>query len=154
MMKKNVICAVDVNDFDQDVIDLAATFARQFGVGLDLVHATLFPDPNNAAWPAYLGSPNALIEDNRRLRKINTKVDGVAVKHHHLSGFPVEKILDFVEKQDPPLLVLGTHARRGLARILGSVASKIMRHANCPVMVLRQQQNSQDFADLKQETTQ
>ena len=152
-MKKNVICAVDVNDYDQDVIDLAATFARQFGVDLDLVHTTLFPDPNNAAWPAYLGSPNVLIEDNHRLRKIRTNVPDVAVNHHHLSGFPVEKILDFVEKQDPPLLVLGTHARRGVARIFGSVASKILRHASCPVMVLRQRQNSQDFADVKQEST-
>lgn len=151
-MNKNVICAVDVNDYDQDVIDLAATFAKQFGVDLDLVHTTLFPDPNNAAWPAYLGSPNVLIEDNHRLRKLSTKVLGVTVNHHHLSGFPVDKILEFVNKQNPPLLVLGTHARSGIARIFGSVASRILRHANCPVMVLRQRQNSQDFSDVKQES--
>ena len=151
-MNKNVICAVDVNDYDQDVIDLAATFARRFGVDLDLVHVTLFPDPSNAAWPAYLGSPNVLIEDNRRLRKIGTNVSDVAVHHHHLSGFPIEKILELVEQQDPPLLVLGTHARRGIARVLGSVATKILRKAGCPVMVLRQQQNSQEFENVKQES--
>ena len=151
-MNKNVICALDVNDYDQDVVDLAATFARRLGVELDLVHITLFPDPSNAAWPAYLGSPNAMIEDNRRLRKIGTNVSEVAVHHHHLSGFPVEKILEFVEHQDPPLLVLGTHARRGIARVFGSVATKIMRKASCPVLVFRQRQNSQEFENVKQES--
>ena len=150
-MNNNVICAIDVNDYDQDVVDLAATFARQFKVGLDLVHVTIFPDPSNAAWPAYLGSSHVLIEEHRRLQKIGTNLDNVAVHHQHLSGFPAEKILELVRKADPPLLVLGTHARRGLSRMFGSVAGKIMRTAQCPVMVLRQRQNSQDFADLKRE---
>jgi nucleotide-binding universal stress UspA family protein len=149
-MKKNgIICAIDVNDFDQDVIDLAATFAKQFKVDLDILHITLFPDPANAAWPAYLGSPNALIQDNRRLRKIKTNIAGVNVIRHHLSGHPPEKILAFVDRNEPQLLVLGTHGRTGLARIFGSIASKILRNANCPVMVLRQRQNSQDIVDLE-----
>lgn len=149
-MKKNgVICAIDVNDFDQDVIDLAAEFAGQFGVVLDLLHVTLFPDPANAAWPAYLGSPNEIIRDNRRLREIGTVVEGVEVRHHHLSGLPVEKILEFAERNEPRLLVLGTHGRQGIQRIFGSVASKVLRMADCPVMVLRQRQNSQEFVDTQ-----
>lgn len=152
-MKKNgVICAIDVNDYDQNVVDLAATFAKQFGVDLNLVHVTLFPDPSNAAWPAYLGSPNVLIQDNRRLRKVTTNVGDVKVHHHHLSGIPKEKILGFVERNEPRLLVLGTHGRTGMARLFGSVASIVLRNANCPVMILRQRQNSQDFVDQKQET--
>jgi len=149
-MKENgVICAIDVNDYDQDVIDLAAEFAKQFDVDLDLLHVSLFPDPNNAAWPAYLGSPNAIIEDNRRLRKVKCNVEGVEVHPHHLSGIPTEKLLEFVNRNKPRLLVMGTHGRSGLKRIFGSVASKVLRHANCPVMVLRQKQNSQQLADLQ-----
>lgn len=151
MNKTGVICAIDVNDYDQDVIDLAATFARQFGVDLDLVSVTLFPDPTNAAWPAYVGSPATLIQNDLRLRKVTTNIVGVEVHHHHLSGIPTEKILEFIEKREPRLLVLGTHSRKGISRLFGSIATKILRHAKCPVMVLRQGQNSQDFADLKTE---
>ena len=151
MNSNGVICAIDVNDYDQDVVDLAASFAKQFGVELNLVHVTLFPDPTNAAWPAFLGSPDTLIEDNRRLREIQTGVSGVGLIYHHLSGTPSKQILEFIDRNPPRLLVLGTHGRRGLARLLGSAASNILRHATCPVMVLRQRQNSQDFSEVKPE---
>jgi universal stress protein A len=139
MKKKGVICAIDVNDYDPDVLDLAADFAKRFGVDLNLIHVTLFPDPTKAAWPAYVGSPNELIKDNQTLRKISNSVKDAEVHFHHLSGNPSEQILNFVRDNEPQLLVLGTHGRRGLGRIIGSVALKVLRHANCPVMVLRQQ---------------
>lgn len=148
-MKENgILCAIDVNDFDQDVVDLAATFAKLFDVDLDLLHVSLFPDPSNAAWPAYLGSPEAIIADHRRLRAIKTDVEDVDVHYHHISGLPTEQILKFAAQRPPRMLILGTHGRQGLSRILGSVASRVVRHAECPVMVLRQRQNSQQFADL------
>ncbi len=143
-----IMCAIDVNDFDQEVIDVAAFFAKQLGAKLDLVHVTLMPDPARAAWPAYFGSPESLIEDNRRLREIGTSVQGVEINHHHLSGFPSEKLLDFVESQRPGLLVMGTHGRRGVSRmLLGSVASKVMREARCPVIVMRQRRQEGDQPD-------
>lgn len=141
MSQSRVVCAIDANDFDQQVVDLGAEFAQMFGVELDLVHVTLFPDPTNAAWPAYLGSPDALIEDHRLFRKIATRFPNVVLHYHHLSGTPSKQILEFVDRNQPQLLVLGTHGRRGLARLLGSTASHVMRHASCPVIVLRQGQN-------------
>lgn len=149
MNENGVICAIDVNNFDQDVVDWAAKFAKLFEVDLELLHVTLFPDPSNAAWPGYLGSPNTIIQDNHRLRAITTNETGVAIRHNHLSGLPAEKILEFVERHQPRLLVMGTQGRHGLARILGSVASAVLRRASCPVMIVRQRQNSQQFADLK-----
>lgn len=148
-MKKNgVICAIDVYDFDQDVVDLAAEFARSAGVDLDILFVSLFPDPSNAGWPGYLGSPQSFIQDNQTLRKIGTNVGGVQVHHHHLAGLPSEKIVNFVNRNEPQILVLGTHGRKGLSRLLGSVASKVMRRASCPVMILRQRQNSRQMANF------
>jgi len=155
-MKKNgVICAIDVNDFDQNVIELAATYARHFGVDVDLLHVTLIPDPSTAAWPAYVGSPNLLIRENQMLQKITTSVPEVEIHVHQLSGMPSQEILEFVERNEPRLLVLGTHGRTGLARVFGSVAAGVMRHAKCPVMVLRQltdQENpvKEDLAEIDQ----
>lgn len=141
MIQARVVCAIDANDFDQQVVDLGAQFAQMFGVDLDLVHVTLFPDPTNAAWPAYLGSPDELIQDHRVFREIKTSYEDVKLHYHHLSGTPSRQILEFVDRNRPQLLVMGTHGRRGLARLLGSTASHVLRHASCPVMVLRQGQD-------------
>ncbi len=151
MKKKGVVCAIDVNDYDPDVIDLAADFAKRFGVELNLIHVTLFPDPTKAAWPAYVGSPNELIKDNQRLRKISNSVNKIEVHFHHLSGNPSEQILKFVRDNEPQLLVLGTHGRHGLWRFLGSVALKVLRHATCPVMVLRQRLGKPNPVNIQSE---
>lgn len=143
MKPDEILCCIDVNDFDQEVIDVAATFARQAGKDLHLLHITLSPDPAGAAWPAYVGSPNFVVEDNLRLKKVDTNVAGVQVARHHLSGLPTEKILDFVERNMPRLLVLGTHGRRGLSRLLGSTAAAVLRKVPCPVLIVRQRQRSE-----------
>lgn len=145
MKKGNVVCAIDVNDYDQHVIDLAGQFAECFDVSLSLLHVTLSPDPTNAAWPSYLGTFNSLNRDYQLLKTTTTKYDAVNVTHHQLVGLPVEQILGFVERHKPKLLVMGTHARQGIRRIFGSVAAQVMRKSDCPVAVLRQQQNPMEI---------
>ncbi len=47
-------------------------------------------------------------------------------------------ILAYAEEIDPDLIVMGTHGRRGPARLfLGSVAEAVTRHASCPVLTVR-----------------
>lgn len=135
-----VLCAIDVNDHDPDVIDLAARFAKLYGCNLDLLHVTLAPDATEFAWQAYAGPRKDLLHDNQKLREISSSIDGVNVHQHHLSGTPSQMIIDFAQSQKPTLLVLGTHARKGLQRIFGSVAATVMRNVDCPVLVLRQRQ--------------
>ncbi len=51
---------------------------------------------------------------------------------------PVNGILEFAERKHVDLIVISTHGRSGLSRMLiGSVAEKIVRHASCPVLTLR-----------------
>ena len=154
MTSGGVACAIDVNDFDQDIVDLAAEFAKSFQVDLDLVHVTIYPDPSIATWPAYVGSPNTMIKEDRRFKQVTTKVDGVNIRRHHLSGIPTDELLEFAKTHQPRLLVMGTHGRSGVSKLLGSVAASVLRRADCPVMVFRQRQNSQDFVDLKKEASQ
>jgi len=51
---------------------------------------------------------------------------------------PADSILTFAEKEGVDLIVLGSRAKTGLDRFLiGSVASKVVAHSTCSVMVLR-----------------
>jgi nucleotide-binding universal stress UspA family protein len=54
------------------------------------------------------------------------------------SSAPAERIVDYAEKQSIDLVVMGTHGRRGVDRMLfGSVTEEVVRHAPCPVFTVR-----------------
>ncbi len=56
---------------------------------------------------------------------------------------PAEAIVSYAEGQDIDLVVVGTHGRRGMQRMLiGSVAEEVLRTAPCPVLTVRTHDNS------------
>jgi nucleotide-binding universal stress UspA family protein len=53
-------------------------------------------------------------------------------------GAPAEEIAQFAQRDQSELIVLPSHGRTGLARLMiGSVAERVVRLAHCPVLVLR-----------------
>ncbi|MFB6267779.1 MAG: universal stress protein [Halodesulfurarchaeum sp.] len=53
-------------------------------------------------------------------------------------GVPAEEILDYVEENDVDLIVMGTHGRTGLNRVLvGSVTERVIRRATVPIHIVR-----------------
>lgn len=58
---------------------------------------------------------------------------------HNVTGDPAEQIVAEAARIDADVIVLATHGRTGLKRLLlGSVAEKVVRLAGCPVFVLRE----------------
>lgn len=65
-------------------------------------------------------------------------VEGVQIVTHALIGDPAHVIVDIAGDVDAELIVVGSHGRRGIKRlVLGSVAEQVMRAAGCPVLVMR-----------------
>ncbi len=63
----------------------------------------------------------------------------VPLTRHVLVGSPVDEICGLAKKFDADIIVVGTHGRRGVSRLLlGSVAEGVLRSALCPVLVVRQ----------------
>jgi universal stress protein A len=55
-----------------------------------------------------------------------------------VSGLPFEEILEFAADKGVELVVMGTHGRSGIDRVLfGSTAARVVRGAPCPVMTVR-----------------
>ena len=53
-------------------------------------------------------------------------------------GYPSEAILDYADEHGVDLIVMGTHGRRGLSRmLLGSTAERVVRLADVPVLTVR-----------------
>lgn len=63
---------------------------------------------------------------------------GVRAEVRVAEGHPSEEILRAAAEWSADLVVMGTHGRSGLAHLLlGSVAERVIRHASCPVLVVR-----------------
>lgn len=64
--------------------------------------------------------------------------EGVKVEALTLKGEPHEVIVDTVEKKKAGFMVVGSHGRSGIERLLmGSVTERLIGHAGCPILVVR-----------------
>jgi nucleotide-binding universal stress UspA family protein len=66
------------------------------------------------------------------------KAENVEVESVILEGSPAHEIVDFAEKNDIDLIVMGTHGKNAIERfLLGSVAENVVRHSRKAVLVVR-----------------
>ena len=66
------------------------------------------------------------------------KRSGVRARGLLLDGVAADRIVRAAKGQRADLIVMGTHGRTGIARfVLGSVASRVVSHASCPVLTVR-----------------
>jgi nucleotide-binding universal stress UspA family protein len=56
-------------------------------------------------------------------------------------GVPWQEVVDAARESDADLIIVATHGHTGLAHVLlGSVAERVVRHAPCPVLVVRERE--------------
>ena len=62
----------------------------------------------------------------------------VVVETRVVVGEPVSEICQAAGREQADLIIMGSHGRTGLAHVLlGSVAERVIRHASCPVLIVR-----------------
>lgn len=138
---KSVLCPVDFSNSSDAALQYASIFAREANALLTLVHVeeTL---PEYPADIAGYGMGVVAIERNRSanlLANASPAIEGVHFERRVLKGDPAHEILRFAEQENVDLIVMGTHGRRGLSRlVMGSVAESVLRRAKCPVLTVRQ----------------
>jgi nucleotide-binding universal stress UspA family protein len=72
------------------------------------------------------------------LRQVIPSAPEVEYEHRLLFGHPAQEIVSFADTEHVDLIVIGTHGRTGLFRmIMGSTAESVVRHANCPVATFK-----------------
>jgi universal stress protein A len=74
----------------------------------------------------------------KQLRGLRPEDPAVVVNYRLVEGDPVEEILRTGRETNSDVIVLGTHGRKGLGRLLlGSVAEQTVRTAPCPVLTVK-----------------
>lgn len=144
---RTILVGTDFSDISDEALRAASLYARTFGSRVVVAHV-FDPTPNV---PPVVWSRPDLLERNIRVEieeairdTLNGKtaelLHGVAevelmVVQHPSPG---RALVELAEDEEIDLVILGSHGRSGLTRaFLGSVAERVVRHAPCPVLVVR-----------------
>jgi nucleotide-binding universal stress UspA family protein len=140
---KRICCAVDLAEPSRIALLKAAELAARFEGELVLVHVHPYPPvlPTDllVSTPELRSAEVAAVESTlARWRDEAERVSGRPVRTALLAGDPATEIVGFARERGFDVLVLATHGRTGLGRlVLGSVAEKVARAAPCTVVVAR-----------------
>lgn len=138
MNAKKIVFPTDFSTLSDAALEHAVALARETGAKLLIVHVEE-PPMAYGGGEMYYGLPepdHAAVE--QMLSKVVPKSGDVPYEHRLLTGSPADEIVRFADNQQADLIVLGTHGRTGLRRVLmGSVAEAVVRRANCPVFTFK-----------------
>lgn len=140
---KTIAVGIDFTEVKDKVIATAVSLARAFDATLHLVHVCA-PEPalvgySGYTYPGIDQREHELQVEKEELRKIvdGLKAEGLAA-HGYMKSDETEKgLIEFAQKHGADLLVIGTHSRSLIDRVLlGSVAEGVVRKCPVPVLVV------------------
>jgi nucleotide-binding universal stress UspA family protein len=141
---RRILCPIDFSDFSRRALDHAIAIARWYGSSITVLHVfSPMPVPAFGPGPARF-EPIVLTEVDREQLLAQTREfvaaesgSGIATDAVVREGNTAVEILAQTTDMNADLLVIGTHGRSGFERlVLGSVAEKVLRKAQCPVLTV------------------
>lgn len=135
-MYRHIIVATDLTDASRITVRKAWELASQFEAKLSIVHV-IEPIPVYG-YPGIAPIQNPVIEEIREELDKFSKEFSIPKSHQHLEvGPPKAEILRVAEEIKVDLIVVGSHGRSGIWRVLGSTANAVLHSAECDVLVVR-----------------
>jgi universal stress protein A len=139
-----ILTAVDFSENSEFAFDYALTLATQFNAELTIIHVINEPVDLRGFYVPHISFEQLEKEIEESAVKMmatfcSSKLGSFSnYKTVIVTGIPCDEIMAAAAKNDASLIVLGTHGRTGLDRILfGSTAERVVRAATCPVLTVR-----------------
>src|SRR5262245_12525036 len=135
---RTVLHPTDFSESSRNAFGLACALARDYGARLVILHVVpppvvvsgegiVPPDPEEVKAAA-----------REKLLPLRPRNAQTPVEHRLAEGDPATEIVQAAAETGCDVIVLGTHGRTGLGRLLlGSVAEQVMRKAPCPVVTVK-----------------
>ncbi len=142
---KKILCAVDLSEHSKTVAEYAILLARSMGAEITV----LYTAPSLSQYVGFHVPPSSI---ENFVGEIVTGAEqsmdefiaacftdpAIKVEGKILSGYAAQEILGYANTNEMDIIVMGTHGRSGIDRILfGSVAEKVVKTASVPVMTIR-----------------
>jgi nucleotide-binding universal stress UspA family protein len=131
---RNILYPTDFSTYSNQAYFHAVALAEHHGASLTILYVCT---------PGQGGSETGCAGENRnywqrQLEQIRPVNPAITVHHVLLEGEPAAEIVSYARASSVDLIVMGTHGRSGLERLLmGSVAEKVLREAPCSTLVVK-----------------
>jgi len=140
---KHILVPVDFSDCSRKALHYGASFARQFNADVTLLHVVVSVPlpPQMLVFEAETLTARYHEQAAKQLSEWRKEISSQApVKATVRAGTGAhQEIIAAAHECNCDLIVMGSHGRSGLARMLtGSTAERVVRHAPCPVLVVRE----------------
>lgn len=143
---RHILAPVDFSECSRKAMHYAASFAKQFNAEVTLLHVVvlvppppqmLVYEPETLTAKYHEHAAKALAEWRKEIVSqgtVKATVRGGVAAH--------QEIVTAAQECNTDLIVIGNHGRTGLARLFtGSTAERVVRHAPCPVLVVREREH-------------
>jgi nucleotide-binding universal stress UspA family protein len=140
---QNILYATDFSPYSNQAYFHAVALAENFNASLTIVY--VYSPPATVPIAVEVGAPVPTLTDSEdqdywrgQLEQIRPVNPRIPVRHVLLTGNPADQIIRYATDNRMDLIVMGTHGRTGLERLLmGSVAERVLRGALCSVLVVK-----------------
>jgi nucleotide-binding universal stress UspA family protein len=136
---RTILCPTDFSKTSKHAFQMACTLAWDYAAHVIVLHVV---EPPPFVSFGELEKALQLPEGYRReleesLRRFQSP-EPVSIEHCLYTGHPAKEILSLARERHCDAIVMGTHGRTGLGRLLlGSVAEEVVRKAPCPVLTVK-----------------
>lgn len=140
---KNIMCAVDFSEMSAKVASYTQTLAKSLDASVKVVYVA----PSLSQYVGFHVPPTSIENFVGEIVTGAEKTMDTFVEENFseidaagkvLSGYAAEEILNYADSENIDMIIMGTHGRKGIDRVLfGSVAEKIVKAAKMPVMTIR-----------------
>ena len=137
---KTILHPTDFSSSASEALQIASALARQYGAKLILLHVAQRPISSVGGMPVPPPSPPVIDWPTlqAQLNAVAAGIKNVAVESRVVEGDPSVAIVDLARESGADIIVIGSHGRSGLSRLLmGSVAEHVVRNASCPVLTVK-----------------
>ena len=144
---QKIICALDLSEHSKTVAEYACMLAKAMNATIVAVYAA----PTLTQYTGFHVPPNTIDSfvgeivsgaEKAMAQFVSENFEGVETKAEVVVGYAAEEILEIAAKEEADLMVMGTHGRKGIDRILfGSVAERVVKNSHLPVLTIRPSDN-------------
>jgi len=140
MLTKTILFPTDFSDASNTAFQYAVDYARLVNARLLIAHVQEPVLPIIGGEIAYLPATDPDPQSIKlALLAIVPGVPNLEYAHRLLEGDPASEIVKLAKAEHADLIVLGTHGRTGIERLLlGSTAEQVLRRAPCPVLAVKE----------------
>ena len=134
---KHLLLTTDCNETSHKCIEKGLDLAKLYGAKLTILHVV---EPLPAYAMSYMGSVNL---EEEMIAQAKISLEKLVADHHlddallHIELGSVKAcILTHAKEHKVDLIIIGSHGRHGLERLIGSTASSVLQGAECDVLVV------------------